>query len=352
MSTPSPLDDGLTPGRFTEVLRGSGALDGGRVVEVAVETSRTTLVSTIERLRLRYAGGDGPATLIRKEPRRDIAPDLASVLGREAAFYTQVAPLMAPGLVPRCYGLDTSDNRRRLLLEDLTDSHTIVSEWPLPPTTEQCERIMDVYATLHAHWWDDARLGTTVGAWMDTNGTFDRHLAEFPKRLAAVADRLADRFPPDRLAIYERLLDAAPRLLGRYRTHRDLTLVHGDAHVWNAFHPRDPSTGSIRLFDWDGWRVDTATDDLAYMMALHWYPERRRRLERRLLERYHATLTARGVRGYSFAALFEDYRLSALWQITTPIWQASWRLNAAVWWSHLERAMLAVDDLNCRELLG
>jgi len=87
-------------------------------------------------------------------------------------------------------------------------------------------------------------------------------------------------------------------------------------------------------------------------MALHWYPERRRRLERRLLERYHATLTARGVQGYSFAALFHDYRLSALWQITTPIWQASWRLNAAVWWGHLERAMLAVDDLNCRELLG
>src|SRR2546422_11671452 len=102
MSTPSPLDEGLTPERLTEALRGSGALDGGRVVEVAVETSRTTLISTIDRLRLRYAGGDGPATLIRKEPRQDIAPDLASLLGREVAFYTQVAPLMAPGLVPRC----------------------------------------------------------------------------------------------------------------------------------------------------------------------------------------------------------------------------------------------------------
>jgi hypothetical protein len=88
------------------------------------------------------------------------------------------------------------------------------------------------------------------------------------------------------------------------------------------------------------------------MMALHWYPERRRRLERRLLERYHATLTARGVRGYSFDALLEDYRLSAAWQITTPVWQASFRLNAAVWWSHLERGMLAFDDLDCRALLG
>jgi len=65
MSTPSPLDEDLTPERLTETLHASGGLDGGHVVGVAVESSRTTLVSTIQRLRLRYAGGDGPATLIR-----------------------------------------------------------------------------------------------------------------------------------------------------------------------------------------------------------------------------------------------------------------------------------------------
>ena len=98
--------------------------------------------------------------------------------------------------------------------------------------------------------------------------------------------------------------------------------------------------------------MDTATDDLSYMMALHWYPARRRRLERRLLERYHATLTAGGVERYPLSALLEDYRLSVLWQITTPVWQASFRLAAGIWWSHLERIMLAVDDLDCRALLG
>src|SRR5215467_671267 len=35
----------------------------------------------------------------------------------------------------------------------------------------------------------------------------------------------------------ERLLAAAPRLSGRYLTHRKLTIVHGDAHSWNVFHP-------------------------------------------------------------------------------------------------------------------
>jgi len=45
MSTPSPLDEDLTPERLTETLRASGGLDGGHVVGVAVESSRTTLVS-------------------------------------------------------------------------------------------------------------------------------------------------------------------------------------------------------------------------------------------------------------------------------------------------------------------
>ena len=350
---PESVDDDVTPERLTEALHRGGGLEVGRVVEVAVETSRTTLVSTIERLRLRYTGGEGPATLIRKQPRTDIDPTLRTILANEVAFYAKVAPLTPPGRVPRCYGMGGLEaGPRWLLLEDLTDSHSIVSEWPVPPTVEQCERIVDTYAAFHGQWWDDSRLGESIGTWMDTSGTFDRHLAEFPKRLAAFADRLGDRLSPDRLALYERLLDAAPRLLGRYRTHRGLTLVHGDAHVWNALHPRDPATGTIRLIDWDGWRVDTATDDLSYMMALHWYPDRRRRLERRLLERYHATLTAGGVERYPLSALLEDYRLSVLWQITTPVWQASFRLAAGIWWSHLERIMLAVDDLDCRALLG
>jgi len=46
--------------------------------------------------------------------------------------------------------------------------------------------------------------------------------------------------------------------------------------------PRDGGD-DLRLFDWNGWRIGIAASDLAYMMALHWYPDRRQRLERKLL---------------------------------------------------------------------
>jgi hypothetical protein len=87
------------------------------------------------------------------------------------------------------------------------------------------------------------------------------------------------------------------------------------------------------------------------MMAMRWYPDLRRRMERPLLDRYHAALVAGGVRGYDRRALDDDYRLSVLWHITTPVWQATNDIPPVIWWNNLERILLAVDDLSCRDLL-
>jgi hypothetical protein len=53
-------------------------------------------------------------------------------------------------------------------------------------------------------------------------------------------------------------------------------------------------------------------------MAMHWYPDRRNRIERLLLDHYHAELLRQGVSGYDRQTLDEDYRLSVLWLITRP----------------------------------
>jgi len=67
-----------------------------------------------------------------------------------------------------------------------------VSAWPLPPTIEQCDRIIGAHARFHAFWWDHSSLGGSVGAFLDA-GAFDRFLAEFPGQFAAFVDRLGDR---------------------------------------------------------------------------------------------------------------------------------------------------------------
>ena len=87
------------------------------------------------------------------------------------------------------------------------------------------------------------------------------------------------------------------------------------------------------------------------MMALDWYPERRGRLERTLLDHYHAELLESGVSGYSRADLQDDYRLSVLWHTVTPVFQAGLKLPPVLWWNNFQRIMMAVDDLGCRALL-
>ena len=53
--------EAISPGHLTDVLREAGALTGGRVASVAVETSHQTLVSTVTRLRLEVEGRAGAA---------------------------------------------------------------------------------------------------------------------------------------------------------------------------------------------------------------------------------------------------------------------------------------------------
>ena len=339
---------------LTDVLRRSGMLRDGQVRDVVVESSRDTVVSNITRLCLTCddAVGDAPASLILKTGHHARAANEGWTPGRqEVAFYNQVAPAMTARLVPRCFEADWNEETKawHILLEDLTDSHFIATTWPLPPAIGQCECIIDAWARFHASWWDDSRLGVSVGTWPEP-GAMDRFLQDLAERFTRFADLLGDRLTPERREIYERLLVAAPRLLGRYRSRRHVTITHHDSHVWNCFLPRDGGD-DVRLFDWDGWRIGLGTSDLAYMMATHWYPDRRRRLERPLLDRYHTALLARGVTGYDRHALGDDYRLSALWQITTPIWQATYDIPPMIWWSHFERTMLAFDDLGCRDLL-
>jgi len=351
--TSEPLPRAAEPEYLTEALRRCEALADDRVCEVAVESSRATLLSRIIRLRLTYDGAaiGAPRSLILKTGLPERADTKWNSGRQEVAFYTWIAGAIGQPPVPRCLEAvwDADTNAWHLLLEDLTDSHFTLGNWPMPPTLAHSEQIIAARARFHAAWWDDPRLGVSIGTWLPAD---DRQLQVFAENVAQFADRVGDRLSPERCDFYQRLVDAGPRLNLRYHSHRDMTIVQGDAHVWNVFLPQASGSDDVRIFDWDAWRVDVATDDLAYMMALHWFPDHRRRFERHLLDRYHAALVAHGVAGYERRALDEDYRLSVLWQIATPVWQAANDIPSWIWWPHVERIFMAIDDLGCRNLLA
>ena len=351
--TTDSLPPAASAERLTAALRNSGALGHGRVCNVVATGSFPKLRSYTRRLRLEYEGpaGDAPDSIILKMGHLDSEGRSSYANAHEIAFYRDIASTLPARVVPRCFeAVEATDTSAwHLLLEDLTDSHFIASEHPLPPTLEHCERIVQAWARFHAARWDDARLGLSARSWPDMD--WEEYLRGFANQFARFNDRFVEAVPHDRRELYQRLLSRAPALLARYRSRRNLTLIHGDAHWWNCFVPRHGGGDDVRLIDWEGWSMDIATTDTAYMMAMLWFPDRRRRIEQPLLDIYHETLLAQGVAGYDRQTLDDDYRLSVLLLIQRPIGQALLNIPPRVWWPNLERIFLAVDDLGCRELL-
>ena len=342
------------PHYLTIALRRAGVLGDASVSEVTVESDRPTIVSRIVRLRLEYDGdsGDAPASIILKTAHPERVAMSWEGGRNEAAFYRDVAAAMSPSMVPRCFEAHADDAAKswHLLLEDLTNSHMTVGSWPIPPSLSQCERIVETRARFHAAWWDEPRLGVTIGVRRDA-GMVEQTMRLFSTHYERFAERLGDDLSEDHRALYERFQGATGPLIARYEAHSHLTITHNDAHVWNCFMPRDGG-GDVRLFDWDSWRLGLGASDLAYMMAVHWYPERRQRMEQGLLDRHHATLMECGVRGYDRRMLDDDYRLAVLWQIATPVWQAAYDIPPVIWWNNMQRVLLAVEDLGCRAWLA
>jgi hypothetical protein len=341
--------DEVTPEWLTDVLRREGCLARGEVAGVRVAESRALIVSSIARLEISYtAGAEGPARLFLKvsTPRLQ-----AHFSRREVDFYSTVARASPELPLVRCYDAAFSEHSgaSHLLLEDLTETHT-QTQAPLPPSARDCELAVESLALLHARWWESPRLGAGIGA-LTTEAEFEELRALLAKHLAGFADFLGDRLPPQRLKTYERIL-AGPLTPWRRMLRREgLTVTHGDAHWWNFLFPRADGGGPAVIFDWHLWHVDAPLKDLAYLIALNWYPSRRALFEQGLLRRYHETLAGAGVAAYGWDACLRDYRVQIIRELFVPVWQWSSGMSPALWWPGLEKIWLAFEDLNCAELI-
>lgn len=349
MSEPLRGPDEVTPEWLTDVLRREGCLARGEVAGVRVALSRALVVSSVARLEVSYtAGAEGPPRLFLKVSTPRVQPHFSR---REVDFYKTVARASPELPLVKCYDAAFSEHSgaAHLLLEDLMETHA-QPPVPLPPSVRDCELAVESLAMLHARWWESPRLGAGIGT-LTTEAEFEELRALLEKHLAGFADFLGDRLLPQRLKTYERIL-AGPLTPWRRMLRREgLTVTHGDAHWWNFLFPRADGGGPAVIFDWHLWHVDAPLKDLAYLIALNWYPSRRAVFEQGLLRRYHETLAGAGVAAYGWEACLRDYRVQIIRELFVPVWQWSSGLEPTHWWSSLERIWLAFEDLNCAELI-
>lgn len=338
-------DSSVTPETLTDWLGSAGTLPRGTVTHICVESEYETFISKLVFLAVEYSA-DAPTNLPRRLVVKTplIAPKF-SVETSEVEFYRHIAPLIGTPPLPRCLAAMDSGV---IVLEDLRATHDH-PPWPLPPSRTNCELAMDALARVHAQWWEAPALGHTVGK-PNTRESLTTMVQDIAAHLPAFIDAAGHAMTADALSVYERVFSSSLKPWLRLADQRALTLVHGDAHTWNFLFPRN-GEGVAFLFDWQLWHVDVGARDLAFMMALHWYPSRRRELEVPLLRRYHEQLLAQGVRNYSFDDLWLDYRRCAVRNLTIPI--IYWRrgMKPGNWWHRIECALAAYQDLDCDELL-
>lgn len=334
---------------LTSVLTRNGYLASGEVIAVDQKPSRIRMARSSEffELKLKYSSARtaAPSNCLMKVGR----PELFDPSRKEVAFYELVRGNEHSTGLLTTFGTAINDIARSavILMEDKRDAF-YVTEWPLPPNINDCEQAVRSLAAIHATWWNSPSL---------ENEGFDRlsrfvHLPDdSPRRLlAAFFDAVGDGISKPRRAIVERLLERYPQTLKQRidETPHSQTLVHDDAHFWNVLLPKNEWQVPIWI-DWQTWGVSFGAHDLAYLIGLHWFPERRRRFEKNILRTYLAELHRRGI-DYRYDDLTYDYRLQVAGQLFTPMYFWALKVPASTWWPHLDRAFSAFDDLDCHEL--
>lgn len=338
-----------TPALLTDGLRDLGTIERGEVVDLVVTDRIKTMVSHLWLLSVSYSHDVSPALpgrVILKWPLADLPPP--DYGAQEPLFYRVFGRHLGSPPMIRALAASRGEGRQWVVIEDLRSSHTHPS-WPARPTDEEIRSAVSVLAALHSRCWGPHDFEGS-GLALPTEEGLRAMVAGITGHLPAFLDHLGDTLVDADRAVLDEVFSSPLLPWLRIADRRALTVAHGDAHTWNFLYPRS-GQGDTYIIDWQTWHVDVGARDLAYMMALHWDSEVRRRLERPLLEHYHRLLVAGGVGDYSLDELWLDYRRCVVRNLTFPIIYWSRGFPAESWRYRLDCALAAYRELRGDELV-
>ncbi len=346
----------VTPAWLTELMREKNYLTQGKVSQVVKRALLNRAVCPLEVTYLTDMATPPPNRLALKFSKQKYSAELAAILGKkEVEFYNLLAPSLTTPPIVRCYEavLDLEVGAYHLLLDDHSRTHYTPSSLETPFTKLEAEQTLDCLAYLHGTFWEDARIGKTIGQ-LPTEESTKRFVAHNQANQTGFLDFTAERFSPNDRKIFEKVLSVFPDLLlKRLQAGKAVTLVHGDSYPGNFLFPYNPKQYKIYLFDWQQWEVSAAAFDVAYLMSFLTYPQNQNRqgLEQELLKRYHQQLLAQGVTNYDWQNFWYDYRLFTIRNLFRPFWGYTNKLWGPNRWIQLEKALTAFNELDCMEIL-
>ncbi|MCZ6867886.1 MAG: phosphotransferase [Gammaproteobacteria bacterium] len=315
----------MTPEWLTEALHESGALatsarvTGCEFDEIGIGRG---YVGVTLRVKLDYEpAAAGPASLVAKLPTvLEIAQEsdralVAFIYSTEINFYRKLAA-ECPARIPVHYwsGSDPDAGRYCLLIEDMGNLRMVAQVKSC--SVEDANLAVSTLAKIHARWWQDERL--TGQQWLlNSQGSGQLFQGLYAQGWDHFWAEHGDVLPPE----YE----AAGRALsGRFAelveegSRSAWTLVHGDYRLENFLFD-DAHADPLVVLDWQLISWGSGLRDLSYFIAQNLTTELRREHESDLLKRYHETLRAHDVNGYTFDQLIRDYRIGLLLATVIPV---------------------------------
>lgn len=340
---------------LTKIIKTSFNLEEIKVKKYNLKKNWETPVSTVGIIELFYSNNiyniKLPDSLFIKISKSKLPIKSIDFGKKEVNFYNNIAKELDQDNIIKCYYsvYNKTNNIFNLVFEDLSNSHQNITKYPVPPLINDCYKAIDCVAKIHSAWWNSNKLKTienlskrfkninNIKKWIDKN--IDNFIQFLDDRLTKKEKDII-YFCKDNYNLY----------INRIISNKNLTLTHNDSHFWNFMFPKR-DYDYIKLIDWQSYSIGIGSYDLSYMIALHWYPRRRKEYEIKLLKKYHNILKRNGIQNYSFDDLIFDYKLSIFGLIFIPMWQWFNNFDAYIWWSHLERCLLAFDDLNCWDII-
>jgi aminoglycoside phosphotransferase (APT) family kinase protein len=339
------------------IFRRHGCISRSVVNAVAVEGigAEVGFLDVLARLRLSYNRPEGgaPASVVVKLP----APDgiyrrignFYHAYEREICFYAEAAP-HSPPCLPRCFHreMDREADSYLLVLEDLESLATGDQVKGLTPA--QARACVETIGRFHASWWDTLELGAL--GWMPRrNIQPSRYHAAWP----TFRQKVGPLLPASAVALGDQLDTHLEDLLCRIEECPP-TIVHSDFRADNLLFDDLSSPRPVVVLDWQLAIRGMGALDVARLLCGSLASPDRARCEWDLLQCWHGTLEAGGVRGYSFQQALEDYRRCALVCLYYPVTihtaeEAAGRRGAALAHAQIERFFTAALDLNVASML-
>ena len=339
-----------TPEWLTFVLHENGFLVNGDVTSVNQRTvDLPGTASSFLELDIKYSKWIDhlPSRILMK-----IAiSDLFYLADNEIDFYKVAINSNTSLPLATCYGFEKQTNRKLgcILLEDLTKTHHQL-KWTATPHLEQCKDIVKALIKVHSFGWNNSVLTDHMmdmrseEAWQIYIRQVENLFSDFASSLAG---RLSKKMEKTYLEVFEKL----PSLIwSRYSSSKHHTLVHNDVNFGNVLFPNKKNGNQCTIIDWQFWNIGLGVKDLACFIALNLPSEPRQRMEQPLLQFYFDEMKTLQI-DYSWEEFQTDYRIFILFHLLPPVlWKAS-NVAEDYLWLVLERLFVAIDDINCLELL-